>query len=272
MSEEATETSVDVRGTTIRVLGGGDGPPLLFLHGAGDRGVWYPVLASLAERYTVYRPDHPGFGGSDNCDTIDSVHDLAFFYLDFLDVLGVERCRVVGASLGGWIAADLATVEPARVEKLVLVQAAGVHAEGVSIPDLFVLDPVQTVELVYHREDLREAAVQGARKLGEYPGALEDYLRNRMATAHLVWNPYLHDPKLPERLHRIQAPTLVVWGANDRLLPLGYGRRWEELLPKARFHVINESGHMPYIEQPDEFVDVVLGFLDAPEPEATTPA
>jgi pimeloyl-ACP methyl ester carboxylesterase len=122
------ERDLDVRGIRVRLLSGGSGEPLLYLHGGGDLGQWTPALAALAGRYTVLRPDHPGFSASADAGGIDSVHELAFFYLDLLDELGLGRVMVVGHSLGGWLAADLATIEPGRVSKLVLVSAAGLRA------------------------------------------------------------------------------------------------------------------------------------------------
>ena len=207
------EERVAVRGTDVRILRAGAGPPVLYLHGSADGGGWLPILDSLAQTCTVYRPDHPGFGYSDDDDRIDSIHDLAFFYLDLLAELGLESVSIVGISLGGWIAADLATIEPARVDKLVLVGAAGLRVDGVQQPDVFMLSAIQLAELTYHRPELRQRAAAEAAGLEASPEALQLYLRNRVGTAHLAWNPYFHDPKLIDRTHRITAPTLVVWGA-----------------------------------------------------------
>jgi len=257
-----TEAHLDVRGVRVRLLRSGDGPPLLSLHGSGDRGDWLPVLTELAASCDVVRPDLPGFGGSDEDERIDSVHDLAFFTLDLLDELGIERTTVVGFSLGGWLAVELATIEPRRVEKLVLVGAAGLRVEGCEQPDVFTLDPVRLVELAYHDPARRERAVAAARALDDDPEALQLYLRSRVATAHLAWNPYFHDPKLVHRLHRVTAPTLVVWGREDGLLPVAHGHRWQELLPHARLEVLDESGHLPHVERPAEFLEVVRPFLE----------
>jgi pimeloyl-ACP methyl ester carboxylesterase len=277
------ERVITVRGTRIRMLtagprsepgsgsrsgsgsasgsGSGAGAPLLYLHGSGDLGMWLPALTELAKTHRVYRPDHPGFSGSDDKDGIDSVHDLAFFYLDLLDEIEAHEAVVVGSSLGGWIAADLATIEPRRVSRLVLVDACGVRADDVPTPDMFVHSPVELAELIYHDHDLKAAAVQRARGMEGDPELFERYLRNQIATAHLGWNPYLHDPKLPARLHRIAAPTLILWGAEDRLLPVGYAHRWAELLPKAETAIIDDAGHLPLIERSAAALDVLRTFL-----------
>jgi pimeloyl-ACP methyl ester carboxylesterase len=254
------ERDLTVRGTRVRMLTAGSGDPLLYLHGAGDLGMWLPALSALAGLYRVWRPDHPGFNGSEDRDGIDSVHDLAFFYLDLLDRLDAERVVVVGSSLGGWLAADLATIEPRRVSSLVLLDAAGVRAE-VPTPDVFTLSPVELAELLHHDEGLRSAAVRQAERIEDDAERFERFLRNRISSAHLGWNPYMHDPKLLDRLHRISAPTLVVWGARDRLLPVGYARRWAELLPEARLEIVEDAGHLPLVERPDAALGVLRSFL-----------
>jgi len=257
-----TESTLDVRGTRIRILRGGDGPPLLYLHGSGDSGVWQPVLDGLARDFDVIRPDHPGYGFSDEGRGIDTVHDLAFFYLDLLDALGIEKTAVIGSSLGGWIGADLATIEPARITRLVLIGAAGLRVEDSGQPDEFAMDPVASIEAVYAGADARRAATERFASLEGDPPAMERYLRNRITTAHLAWNPYFHDPKLVHRLHRITAPTLVVWGSDDGLVPLAHGHHWTELIDASRLEVIDGAGHLPHVEQADRFLEVVRAFLD----------
>lgn len=258
------EWDLTVRGTRVRMRAAGSGDPLLYLHGSGDLGLWTPALATLAETYRVYRPDHPGFGDSADRAGIDSVHDLAFFYLDLLAEIGVSAVTVIGVSLGGWIAADLATIEPERLRRLVLADAAGVRAEGVPAPDLFTKSPAELEDLLYHDDDLRTAAVERAAGLEDDPERFERYLRNRMATAHLGWNPYMHDPKLPDRLHRVTVPTLILWGGHDRVLPIGHAHRWAELLPKAQVSVVENAGHLPLVERPAAALGIVRSFLERP--------
>ena len=267
MTSGYEEQRITVRGTEVRLLRAGAGPPLLFLHGPGDSGAWSPILDSLALTHTVYRPDHPGFGYSDDDDRVDSVHDLGFFYLDFLSELEVARVSIVGVSLGGWIGADLATIEPGRVERLVLVGSAGLRVEGVEQPDVFMLSALQLAELTYHRPEFRERAAVEAAGLEADGDELQRYLRNRVGTAHLAWNPYFHDPTLPNRTHRVTAPTLVVWGADDRVLPPAHGERWRELLPNARLQLIPDAGHLPHIEQVETVVELIAPFLSTPTAE-----
>lgn len=254
-----TERDVTVRGTRIHLLEAGSGEPLVYLHGGGDLGAWTPALSLLAGRYGVCRPDHPGFSASGDAGDLDSVHDLAFFYLDLLDELGLDRVILAGSSLGGWLAADLATIEPARVRKLVLISAAGLRISE-PVPDIFRLSAEEMAGLTFHTSEAAAAARQWARQLADQPAWFERYLRNRAATAHLGWNPYLHDPKLPRRLHRITAPVLILWGAQDRLLPAACARQWAGLLPGAQLTIIDEAGHLPLSEQAEAAATAVLTF------------
>jgi pimeloyl-ACP methyl ester carboxylesterase len=252
------ERDVTVAGTRIRVLAAGSGPPLLYLHDLGDLGEWAPLLSGLAEHYAVCRPDHPGFNASADGD-IDTVHELAFCYLDLLDEIGADRVMVIGAGLGGWLAADLATIEPRRVSTLILAGPFGIRADEPA-PDVFLLNPAELAELTYHTGVARAAALERAAGLADDADRLARYLRNRAATAHLGWNPYLHDPKLPRRLHRITAPTLILWGAEDRILPVGQARRWAGLLPDARLAVIDGAGHLPLAEQASTSLQAIRTF------------
>ncbi|MBV9379490.1 MAG: alpha/beta hydrolase [Streptosporangiaceae bacterium] len=251
---------VDVRGRRVWLARSGHGEPLVYLHGPGELDGWAPALTLLARDFTVYRPDHPGFGRSDDDPSVDSVLDMAFSYLDLLDRLGLDRPALVGHSLGGWLAAQIAVLAPGRVRGLVLAGAAGLRA-GVPAPDIFTLNPVQDAELANHRHGARAAAVAAAERITEDQELFQRYLRNRMATAHVGWNPYLHDPKLAGRLHRITAGVLIIWGAEDRLLPVGYAHRWAEALPAARLEIIEDAGHRPQAERPEAFAALVREFL-----------
>jgi pimeloyl-ACP methyl ester carboxylesterase len=263
MHPEPSEQFITVRNHRVRVLQMGTGPALLYLHGSGDTGAWLPALSELATSFRVIRPDHPGFNGSDEVSGIDNVHDLAFFTLDLLDKLELDRVSVLGASLGGWLALDLATIEPGRIDRIVVIGSAGLRVEGVPQPDVFTLSPSQIAELLFHDRDRQEEALAQARALDQDPAAMQAYLRNRVATAHLAWNPYFHDPKLLHRIHRITAPVLVVWGAEDRVIPSAHGERWAQLLSGARLEIVSEAGHLPHVERPARFTALVEPFLSA---------
>jgi pimeloyl-ACP methyl ester carboxylesterase len=253
-------TDLDVRGRRVRLLSCGSGPPLLYLHGMGDLGAWTPALARLALRFTVLRPDHAGFGDSDDDEHVDTVLDLAFGYLDVLDALGLERVDLVGVSLGGWRAAELAVLAPHRVGRVALLAPAGLRVTGPA-PDVFTLDPVDLAELTVHDPQARAAAVERAHEVGADPVAFQRYLRNRAATAHLGWNPYLHDPRLPARLHRLVAPTLILWGEQDRILPPSQAAVWAAAVPHAVVETVVAAGHLAMVDRPDLVTDRLTDFL-----------
>src|SRR3954447_19967488 len=134
---EPTHSKISIRGCSIGLMRGGVGEPMLILHGASGAGAWLPFMRSLSENFDVLVPEHPGFGDSDTPDWLDTIHDLAYFYLDFLDAMDITRVHVVGLSLGGWIAAELAVRDTRRLSSLTLVGAAGLHINRVQQIDPF---------------------------------------------------------------------------------------------------------------------------------------
>ncbi|MBI2911894.1 MAG: alpha/beta hydrolase [Chloroflexi bacterium] len=256
MSETYAEEFLEVQGTTVHLLSAGEGEPLLLLHGAGSAAVWSPVHAELARSFRVLAPDHPGFGLSDAPEWLDGVDDLVYFYLDFLDQLGIDRTHVMGHSVGGWIAAELAVGHSHRLRKLALVNAIGLHVTGVEQPDLFAMSPAESAPFLAYDKEAAQARVASA---APEQAAIRD--KGRAALARLGWNPYLHDPKLMRRLRRVRVPTLVVWGENDPLLPLDHGRAYTGGIPGARLATIPLCGHSPQSERPQELARLVLDFL-----------
>ena len=253
-----SETSVKVGGKAIQVFAEGTGAPLLYLHGAGAYW-WMPVHDLLAARHRVHLPVHPGFGASEGFEDIEGMDDLVFHTLDVMDALGLARADVVGLSLGGWLAAELALRHPDRVGRLVLADAAGTRVPGVERPDLFMAGPARARELLF-----ADPGSPLARQLVPDlppPERLEAVLRGREAAARLLWNTAVPYRKLTSRLGRIKAPTLVVWGAEDRLLPLPFGEAYRRGIPGARLETLDRCGHLPPFEQPERFARLVLDFL-----------
>jgi pimeloyl-ACP methyl ester carboxylesterase len=245
-----------VRDTPIHLLTAGCGAPLLFLHGAGGAGRWLPLQERLAERFTVWFPSHPGHGGSPPAEWVEHVSDLAFHYLDLLDTLGLERVHLVGASFGGWIGAEIATMASHRLESLVLIDPVGIKVEGWIYPFLFGMDLPQIVATVF-RDPTN--AVQLAPKDGTIDTLAELY-RQRAALARVAWNPYLYNPLLRRRLARITAPTLLCWGRHDRLAPLPCAEAWRKEIPGAELRIFEQSGHVPHLEEPDGVAAAVAEF------------
>ena len=252
-----TEETLGVGDTSVRVLSGGKGEPLLFLHGAGSAGMWLPVHERLAEHFRVIAPVCPGFGGTTRPEWLDRVDDLTLHHADLLGALNLPKARVLGVSVGGWMAADLAAKYPERVSKLVLVGASGLSIAEAPIPDIFAMPMESLLPLLF--EDLSAA-------LALLPGSMdqafiEDQLRERATLAHLAWNPHFHDPKLPRRLARVTAPTLLLWGEKDRFTPVPHGKAYERLIAGARLVVIPACGHVPSVERVDDFCAAVIPFL-----------
>jgi pimeloyl-ACP methyl ester carboxylesterase len=251
-------SAITVNGIRAEVVEKGRGRPLLFLHpGIGlDRDA--PVLDRLAEGARVIAPSHPGFGGSDQPKSFTTVDDLAYFYLDLLDELDLSDTVLVGVSFGAWIAAEIAVKSTARLSHLVLANAVGIKVgsrETRDIADIFAITEDKLNELAYFDPKL---AARDYKAMAE--ADVRIVARNREATARYGWSPYLHDPKLKGRLHRIRIPTLFLWGAADRILSEDYGRAYCAAIPGARFETIERAGHYPHIEQPEEFARRVFAF------------
>src|SRR5438105_5655637 len=248
---------VTVRGVPVRLLSGGAGPALLFLHGAGGAGRWLPFQDHLARRFAVRFPSHPGHGGSPAAEWIEHISDLAFHYLDLLDALRIERVHLVGTSFGGWIAAEIAVMASHRLASLVLIDPVGIKVEGWIYPFLFGMDIPEIVATVFH-DPMAALALAPPDQSVE---TLALQYRQGAALARVSWNPYLYDPLLRRRLARIAAPTLVCWGAHDRLAPLApCGETWAREIPGARLRVFADSGHVPHLEEPGAVAEPVGEF------------
>lgn len=260
-----TTVMLDVRGTPVELRRAGDGPPVLYLHGGGGDAEWLPVFDRLAEPFTVLHPSHPGFGKSGGLEHIDDIEDLVFHYLDVLEALDLrgEAVRVVGSSFGGWIAAELAHRYPARVARLVLIDAAGLWLDEAPIAEMFGSQPQELAARLFYDQQHPLAIAMAA--ITDYSQLPEEVLLPQFkameALAKLAWNPYFHNPKLERRLDRITAPTLVVWGRQDGLIPLAHGERYAARIPGAQLTVIDKCGHLPAIEQPDALATLLIEFL-----------
>src|SRR6266516_3461274 len=218
-----TDHTVAIDGCKTHYRRAGKGAPLIFLAGASGAPVVLPFMEKLAQRFDVLVPDHPGYGLSDEPEWLENIHDVAYFYLDFLAHLKLERAVIVGSSMGGWMAMEMAVRNTSRIGSLVLVSPAGVRADGAEPADIFLLSPEDTVRRLFHDP--------------------------KYAAARLAWEPRLHDPMLPKWLHRIDVPVSIVWGAQDRILPVGIAHELKRLLPKAELNIIDACGHRPQEEK-----------------------
>jgi pimeloyl-ACP methyl ester carboxylesterase len=256
-----TITSIVVNGVTVETVDRGQGRPILFLHPGIGIEASAPVLAELAKGGRVIAPSHPGFGTSQLPKGMTTVDDLSYFYLDLLDRLNLTDVLVVGVGLGGWIAAEIAVKNSARLSRLVMANAIGIKVgdrETRDIVDIWALMPEEFDALAYADP---ENAKRDYKNLPEAVSLAA--ARNREAYARVAWSPYMHNPKLKHRLHRIKLPTLFLWGAADRILSDGYGRAYCAMIEGATFEPIARAGHFPHLEQPAEFARRVLAFADA---------
>jgi pimeloyl-ACP methyl ester carboxylesterase len=260
MVDGYTDTFVEVAETKLRLLRGGQGEPLLILHGAGGNRGWLQYAQSLSQRFQVYIPDHPGFGKSDQPEWIATVPDLACFYLWALEDLELSRLRVMGFSLGGWLAAEMAVMCPHLVERLVLVGAAGVKPTQGEIADIFLLSPTEmTATMFYDPKQAPEyEQLYGAQPTPEEQDLLT---RNREMAARITWKPYMHDPRLPPLLRRLRMPTLIVWGRHDAIVPVNCAEIYHQNIRGSQLVIMEQCGHVPQIEKPQEFVNIVSEFL-----------
>lgn len=253
------EKMITAAGAQIRVLrGGNDGAlPLVFLHGAGGHTGWMGFLDELARDYAVYAPEHPGFGRSDDPPWLDEIGDLAYFYLDLFDTLGLDRVHLIGTSLGGWIAAELAVRNQSRLASLTLVGAVGItDAGGKPVDDLFRLSTEENLRRFY------ADPARAARRLGDMANIdMNLVAKNRATVQRLAYRPRYHNPNLAKWLHRITVPTLLIWGDKDGLVPVRFGEAYRALIPGSRLVVLENAGHAPFDEQKDAFLAAFREFV-----------
>ena len=246
-----------MRGVDLELTRRGKGPPLLYLHGAGGSRPDSAFIDMLAERAEVFAPTHPGFSGSELPDWIDHIDDLVYLYMDLLDGLKLENVTLAGFSMGGWIAAEMAVRSTTRLARLVLVGAVGIKAgdrETRDIPDIWGLHPRDVAELVWHRREM----IPDYGKMTD--AELERIARDQEAAALYLWEPYMHNPRLLRRLHRVDRPTLLLRGAHDGLVSRAYMEAWAAAIPGARHDVIEGAGHVPDVEQPAALAQKILRF------------
>jgi len=251
-----SQSFIEVDGCKVNLRRGGSGQPLLFLHGASGAPAVLPFMEKLAERFDVIVPEHPGYGLSDEPEWLENIHDVAYFYLDFLRSLQLDKVTLVGSSMGGWMAMEMAVRDTSRIGSLVLVAPAGIRAPGVEPADIFLLPPEEVVRRLFF--DPKLAAARLAEPMT--PEALDMSLKNRHTTARLAWEPRLYDPNLAKWLHRIDVPVKIIWGKEDRILPAAFADHYRKLFPKADIEIVPDCGHLPHVERAERFCDSVVRF------------
>jgi pimeloyl-ACP methyl ester carboxylesterase len=276
------ESTLDTPLGAVQLFRGGEGPPLVYLHSAGGE-TSLAFLDDLTSDFDVIVPALPGWGESEGVEEIDGPEDIVFHLLDIWETLGLDaRGRapiVVGTSLGGWMALELATRYPERVRGLVLVNPVGLYLDDAPIAEMFGRSPAELAEMLF--ADQSHPVAQVMHQMAEFTGDVGKQVEIPIeivipvwkamgATARIGWDPYLHNPKLRSRLHRVTCPVLVVAGAEDGLVPAAHAEVYAAELPNARLEVVDQAAHWLPLEQPEVLAALIRAFA-ADLPRAATP-
>lgn len=248
-------------------------PTLLLLHGVDTIRPAAPFVDLLAEHGEIVAPSHPGFGHSPRPADFDTIYDLVHLYRGVCDALAAERIIAIGFSFGGWIAAELAAQGHPKLDRLILADPVGAKLGGREERDIahfFNTLPEELARRAWHDPARRPAGCWGLGWQATIGDAMPDddmirLARNWDALCLYGWRPHMYNPQLKHWLHRIAVPTLVLWGASDRIVTPAYGSTYAALIPQARFETIEGAGHHPELEQPQAFVDRVARFI-RPDP------
>lgn len=245
----------EVAGAKLRYAEAGAGPVVVFLHDAAGAS-WDPLLDELSAKCRVIAPEHPGFGRGPIPDWMMSTGDVAFFYLDALQTLNLREVHLVGHGLGGWIAAEIAIRSTGRLASLTLLAPAGVENPDAPFDDIFAWTADEFARRQFHDKKLAEDWRQAQAKLD-----IDVVLQNRTALARLAWNPRLSNPQLPYWLHRIDVPTLLVWGEEDQVIPFACHEPYLREIRQAELLALPRTGHALPIERAGEIATRLDAFF-----------
>jgi pimeloyl-ACP methyl ester carboxylesterase len=251
------ERTLPLAGTpfSARVYAAGTGDPVVYFHGASGH-AWTPLHDRLAQRFALHAPMHPGWDNMADLNEFDSVADLVLYYVDVLDALGIGAAALVGYSVGGMVAAEVAAMRPDRVSTLALIAPWGLWRDDEPVADIWSQSPAQLAALTWHDPD-GEAAKAHAPVM-EPEALLRAYLAGA-AAAHFTWP--IPDRGLRRRLHRVAAPTLLVWGREDKVVPVSYAADFAALLPASKTVLLDDAGHNVHLERADAVADAVVEHL-----------
>ena len=251
-----------LNGTELEIRRQGSGETILLLHGAGGSASLIPAVEELSADYDVIMPDHPGYGLSRDSKQTTTISDLAYHYLDFIEDQALTGVHLIGHSMGGWIAAEIAVRSQAALKSLTLICSAGIHVKGVPKGDLFLWSPEETARNLF----VKQEAVDQMLRYEPSSEELEIMIRNRVSSAKYAWHPRFYNPDLSKWLHRITVPTLVLWGDQDKIFPQEYAAAFGEFMPHADVEVFSDCGHVPHIDRPDGFYPRLRSFLEGAAP------
>ncbi len=254
-----TDGTFEIMGAKLRYrrAGKSSGAPVLYLRSEESLPGDQAFVEALTQTHDVIIPDHLGFGQSDTPQWFRAMGDMAYCYLDFLDHLRISGVHVVGASMGGWIGAEIAVRNSARLASLSLIAPYGIREKGQTYGDVFLWTPEQNIRNRFSDQQLAGSFLQTENTKEETAALLKD----RYATARLGWAPRFHSPELQRWLHRIKAPVLLVWGSDDKIAPPAMAKSWQAGLPLAQLVTIAGCGHLPHMERKDETLAAVTQFI-----------
>ena len=242
----------------------GEGRPVLVLHGGGGPPSMGPLPSALSEDFEVIAPVHPGFAGAPRPDWYRGIDDIALSYLQLLEQSDLLDVLVIGSSIGGWIASEMAVREHQRISGTVLLNAVGIDVEGIELADFFSLTPQELIRYSFHDPAAAPDLTQLSQEARDIQAA------NAATLAVYAREPYMHDPKLRRRLALVPTPVAVIWGESDQIAPEPYGRAYAASFPNGRFEPIGEAGHLPHLEQPNRVLEAIHRFADETTRSATT--
>ena len=251
------ERAIEIAGTKVHMTRGGKGPPVLVLH----RDIGTPATSAfheeLAKSADVIVPHHPGWGRSPRADWMRSVRDLTVMHRGLLAELNIQEAVLVGLGFGGWIAAEMATMAPADLSHLVLVGAMGIKPPVGDILDLAVTGYIDYARAAFHDQKAFD------RVYGAEPSVdqLEMWDICREMSFRIAWKPYMYSQTLPHLLKTVRAPALIVWGDDDKVVPVSAGKRYLEALPAAHLEIVRSCGHAVDMEQPEALAKLVTNFI-----------
>lgn len=253
------ESTVRIGQHEVQMFSGGSGPPLLYLHGAGGNGGWQAFHQALAQSHTVHAPSQAGFNGTPQPPWVSTITDLAHFNLEMVQRLGLSQYVLVGHSMGGWIAAEMAAMGQENLKGLVLIDAVGIRPKQAEIAEIFMVSAETRAGLRFH-DNSQVANYEEISRALTPEETLVDHSNREMAS-RLCWKPYMHNPSLPFYLSKANIPTLLIWGRQDAIVPVECGELYQEALSNSSLKVIDNCGHSPQVEKPQEFQDAITGFL-----------
>jgi pimeloyl-ACP methyl ester carboxylesterase len=255
---ELTESVLQFHGCDLLLRRGGKGPPVLFLHGAGGTNpTSLPFYEKLTPHFDLLVPDHPSYGRSSTPEWLEEIPDLAYFYLDLIEHLGLTNVHVIGHSMGGWLSLEMAIRSTERIASLTLMSSVGIRIKGKPVANLFIMDPPQLMNALYADKKIVDEmlAVTPTQEM------LDEIVKNRIASARLAWQPRFFNPKLEKWLSRVRLPTQIIWGAEDALVPPAYAPRFKELIPQAEVTMLEGVGHVPQYEATDKTASAIIDFI-----------